>query len=97
TNAHVVANAAEVTVRMSDSKQEYKAKVVGADERTDIALLRIDAKDLPTVKLGDSSKVEPGQWVAAIGSPFGFANTITAGIVSATGRSLPAESYVPFM
>jgi len=97
TNAHVVANAAEVTVRMSDSKQEYKAKVVGADERTDIALLRIDAKDLPTVKLGDSSKVEPGQWVAAIGSPFGFANTITAGIVSATGRSLPAESYVPFI
>jgi serine protease Do len=97
TNAHVVAGADEVTVRMANSKREYKAKVIGADERTDIALLKLDEKGLPTVKLGDSRKLEPGQWVAAIGSPFGFANTITAGIVSATGRSLPAESYVPFI
>jgi serine protease Do len=97
TNAHVVAEANDVTVRMADGKREYKAKVVGADERTDIALLKIDAKNLPTVKLGDSSKLEPGHWVAAIGSPFGFTNTITAGIVSAIGRSLPTESYVPFI
>jgi serine protease Do len=97
TNAHVVAEAGDVTVRMADGKREYKAKVVGADERTDIALLKIDAKDLPTVKLGDSSKLEPGHWVAAIGSPFGFTNTITAGIISAIGRSLPTESYVPFI
>jgi serine protease Do len=97
TNAHVVAGADEVTVRMANSKQEHKAKVIGTDERTDIALLKLDAKGLPTVKLGDSRRLEAGQWVAAIGSPFGFANTITAGIVSATGRSLPAESYVPFI
>ena len=97
TNAHVVANDAEVTVRLADAKREYKAKVIGADERTDIALLKIDAKDLPTVKLGKSSSLQPGEWVAAIGSPFGFENTITAGIISATGRSLPAETYVPFI
>jgi len=97
TNAHVVAGANEVTVRLADAKREFKAKVVGADERTDVAVLKVDATGLPTVKLGDSSKLAPGQWVAAIGSPFGFANTVTAGIVSATGRSLPAESYVPFI
>jgi serine protease Do len=97
TNAHVVAGDGEVTVRLADAKREFKAKVIGADERTDIALLKIDAKDLPTVKLGKSSSLQPGEWVAAIGSPFGFENTITAGIVSATGRSLPAETYVPFI
>jgi serine protease Do len=97
TNAHVVAGNGEVTVRLADAKREYKAKVVGADERTDVALIKIDAKDLPTVKLGRSSALQPGEWVAAIGSPFGFENTITAGIVSATGRSLPAETYVPFI
>jgi serine protease Do len=97
TNAHVVADFDEVTVRLADVKREFKAKVVGLDKRTDVALIKVDAHDLPTVKLGDSSKVEPGQWVAAIGSPFGFTNTITAGIVSATGRALPDESFVPFI
>jgi serine protease Do len=97
TNAHVVAGDADVTVRLADAKREFKAKVVGADERTDIAVLKIDATGLPTVKLGKSATLQPGEWVAAIGSPFGFENTITAGIVSATGRSLPAETYVPFI
>jgi serine protease Do len=97
TNAHVVAGDGEVTVRLADAKREFKARVIGADERTDIALLKIEAAGLPTVKLGKSEKLQPGEWVAAIGSPFGFENTITAGIVSATGRSLPAETYVPFI
>ena len=97
TNAHVVAEAAEVTVRLADRKREFKAKVIGLDERTDVALIKVDAKDLPAATLGDSSKLQPGEWVAAIGAPLGFANTITAGIVSATQRSLPAESYVPFI
>ena len=97
TNAHVVAGSDEVTVRLADAKQEYKAKVVGIDKRTDIALLKVDAKNLPVARLGTSEKLEPGDWVAAIGSPFGFANTITAGIVSAKERSLPDEMYVPFI
>ena len=97
TNAHVVSGDGEVTVRLADAKREYKAKVIGADERTDVALLKIEATGLPTVKLGKSAALQPGEWVAAIGSPFGFENTITAGIVSATGRSLPAETYVPFI
>ena len=97
TNAHVVADFDEVTVRLADSKREYKAKVVGLDKRTDVALIKVDATNLPTVLLGDSSQLQPGQWVAAIGSPFGFANTITAGIVSATGRALPDETFVPFI
>jgi serine protease Do len=97
TNAHVVADFDDVTVRLADSKREFKAKVIGIDKRTDVALIKVDANDLPTVKLGDSKQLEPGQWVAAIGSPFGFSNTITAGIVSATGRSLPDETYVPFI
>jgi serine protease Do len=97
TNAHVVAGDGEVTVRLADAKREFKAKVIGADERTDIALIKIEARGLPTVKLGKSGSLQPGEWVAAIGSPFGFENTITAGIVSATGRSLPAETYVPFI
>ncbi len=97
TNAHVVAGSSEVTVRMADAKREFKAKVVGADERTDVALLKVDENGLPVAKLGKSSTLEPGQWVAAIGSPFGFANTITAGIVSATQRALPAETYLPFI
>jgi len=96
TNAHVVAGSEEVNVRLID-KREFKAKVVGADPRTDVALLKIDAKDLPTVRVGDPSKVKVGQWVAAIGSPFGLENTITAGIVSAKGRALPDETYVPFI
>ncbi|HEY7239624.1 MAG TPA: Do family serine endopeptidase [Burkholderiales bacterium] len=97
TNGHVVADSDDVTVRLSDAKREFKAKVVGVDRRTDVALIKVDARDLPTAKLGNSSQVEPGQWVAAIGSPFGFDNTITAGIVSATRRALPDESFVPFI
>ena len=97
TNAHVVADFDEVTVRLADAKREFKAKVVGLDRRTDVALLKVEAKDLPSARLGNSSQVAPGQWVAAIGSPFGFDNTITAGIVSATRRALPDESFVPFI
>jgi serine protease Do len=97
TNAHVVAGSSDVTVRMADAKREFKAKVIGADERTDVALLKVEQDNLPVAKLGKSSTLEPGQWVAAIGSPFGFANTITAGIVSATERALPAEAYLPFI
>lgn len=95
-NAHVVDGAGEVTVRLTD-RREFQAKVVGADKRTDVAVLKIDAKDLPTVKIGDPSKLKPGEWVAAIGSPFGFENSVTAGIVSATSRSLPQDNYVPFI
>ena len=97
TNAHVVADFDDVNVRLADAKREFKAKVVGVDKRSDIALLKVEAQGLPTAKLGSSSKLEPGDWVAAIGSPFGFANTITAGIISAKGRSLPEEMYVPFI
>ena len=97
TNAHVVENAERVTVRLADAKREFTAKVIGADSRTDVAVLKVEANDLPALELGDSKSVTPGQWVAAIGSPFGFANTITSGIVSAVGRSLPGEAYVPFI
>ncbi|HUF81295.1 MAG TPA: DegQ family serine endoprotease [Burkholderiales bacterium] len=97
TNAHVVAEADEVTVRLADDKREFKGKVVGTDRRTDVALLKVDATDLPVATLGDSSKLQVGEWVAAIGSPFGFENTITAGIVSAKGRNFPNESFVPFI
>ncbi len=99
TNAHVVAGAqaGEVTVKLADAKREFKAKVVGSDERTDIALIKVDQTGLPVATLGKSGDLQPGQWVAAIGSPFGFANSITAGIVSATQRALPAETYVPFI
>jgi serine protease Do len=96
TNAHVVADASEVMVKLTD-KREFKAKIVGSDPQTDIALLRIDAKDLPLVKLGDAKDVRVGEWVVAIGSPYGFENTVTAGIVSATSRSLPDGTYVPFI
>lgn len=96
TNAHVVANADEVTVRLTD-KREFKAKVLGVDKRSDVAVLKIPGTDLPIVNLGDSSKVKQGEWVVAIGSPFGFDNTVTAGIVSAKGRSLPDDNYVPFI
>jgi serine protease Do len=96
TNAHVVAEASEVTVKLTD-KREFRAKIVGVDPQTDVAVLRIDAKDLPTVKLGNAKDVRVGEWVAAIGSPFGFENTVTAGIVSATARTLPDGTYVPFI
>ena len=96
TNAHVVDAADEVTVRLTD-KREFKAKIVGADKRTDVALLKIDANALPTVRLADPNQLKVGEWVVAIGSPFGFDNSVTAGIVSAKGRSLPQENYVPFI
>lgn len=96
TNAHIVEDADEVTVRLTDQR-EFKAKVVGADRRTDIALLKIPAKDLPVVNIGESSKLEVGEWVVAIGSPFGFTNSVSQGIVSAIGRSLPGEDIVPFI
>ena len=96
TNAHVVAEAAEVTVKFTD-KREYKAKVIGSDKRTDVALIKIEAKNLPAVKLGNAETTRVGEWVAAIGAPFGFENTVTAGIVSAKSRALPDESLVPFI
>ena len=96
TNAHVVREAKEVTVKLQD-RREYSAKVLGADPATDIAVLRINAKDLPVVRLGDVSKLEVGDPVLAIGSPFGFEQTATQGIVSAKGRSLPGDAVVPFI
>ncbi len=96
TNAHVVANAQKVTVKLKD-RREFEAKVLGQDEASDVAVIKIDAKDLPTVRLGDPRKVKVGQWVVAIGAPFGFDNSVTAGIVSALGRNLPDDSYVPFI
>jgi serine protease Do len=96
TNHHVVKGADQVIVRLND-RRELEADVVGSDERSDVALLKIDADDLPTVKIGDSSKLEQGEWVLAIGSPFGFDHTVTSGIVSATGRALSNETYVPFI
>jgi serine protease Do len=96
TNAHVVADAQEVTVKLTD-RREFKAKVIGSDPQSDVAVLKIDAGNLPTVKLGDSSAVRVGEWVVAIGSPYGFENTVTSGIVSATSRSLPDGTYVPFI
>jgi serine protease Do len=96
TNAHVVNDADRVTVRLTD-RREYRAKVIGKDRQTDVALIKIDAKDLPTVKLGTSRDANVGEWVVAIGSPFGFDNSVTAGIVSAKGRSLPDSSYVPMI
>jgi len=96
TNAHVVDAADEITVRLTD-KREYKAKVIGADRRTDLALIKIEATGLPAVRFGDPNKLKVGEWVVAIGSPFGFENSVTAGIVSAKGRSLPQENYVPFI
>jgi serine protease Do len=96
TNTHVVANADEVTVRLTD-RREFPAKVIGADERTDVAVIKINAANLPIVRLGDPSRLKAGQWVLAIGSPFGFENTATAGIISATSRSVPGENYVPFI
>lgn len=96
TNAHVVKGASSVTVKLTD-RREFQAQVLGADPKTDIAVLKIDAQNLPTVKLGSSRDLQVGEWVLAIGSPFGFENTVTAGVVSAKGRSLPDDSYVPFI
>ncbi|WP_263146805.1 DegQ family serine endoprotease [Pseudomonas sp. RIT-PI-AD] len=96
TNNHVVADADEIIVRLSD-RSELKAKLIGADSRTDVALLKVEGKNLPIVKLGKSEPLKVGEWVLAIGSPFGFDHSVTAGIVSAKGRNLPNESYVPFI
>jgi serine protease Do len=96
TNAHVIEGADEIDVRFTD-KRELQAKVIGADRRTDVALIKVEARGLPVVKFGDPSRLKVGEWVVAIGSPFGFDNTVTAGIVSAKGRSLPDESFVPFI
>lgn len=96
TNHHVVAGADEVIVRMAN-RDEYVAKIIGSDEASDVAVLKVDATDLEVLKFGDSDKLKVGEWVLAIGSPFGFDHSVTAGIVSALGRSLPSDNYVPFI
>ncbi|NMM76635.1 DegQ family serine endoprotease [Acidovorax sp. SRB_24] len=96
TNAHVVDGATNVSVKLTD-RREFQAKVLGTDPRTDVAVLKIDAKNLPVVKLGSTSDLRVGEWVLAIGSPFGFENSVTAGVVSAKGRSLPDDGFVPFL
>jgi serine protease Do len=96
TNAHVVEGAKQVDVKLTD-RREFRAKVIGIDQRTDIAVLKIDARDLPTVKLGNPAELKVGEWVVAIGSPFGFENSVTKGIVSAKSRTLPDDTYVPFI
>ncbi|MYL24317.1 Do family serine endopeptidase [Halomonas alkaliantarctica] len=96
TNAHVVKEADEILVRLNDGR-ELKAELVGADEKTDVAVLRIEAGSLPTLEMSDSTDLKVGQWVAAIGSPFGFDHSVTAGIVSAINRTLPQDVYVPFI
>ncbi|MCL5425252.1 DegQ family serine endoprotease [Halomonas sp. NPDC076908] len=96
TNAHVVQDADEILVRLND-RREMSAELIGSDAQTDVALLKIDASDLPTLTLGDSDALRVGEWVAAIGSPFGFDHSVTAGIVSAINRTLPRDAYVPFI
>ena len=96
TNNHVIANSDEITITMSD-QTELSAKLVGSDKRSDLALLKVDADDLPTVNIGTSENLKLGEWVLAIGSPFGFDHTVTAGIVSGKKRNLPNESYVPYI
>lgn len=96
TNHHVVKNAREIVVRLSDRRQ-FPARLVGSDERSDLALLKIEARDLPAVTLADATRTRVGDWVLAIGSPFGFDYTVTVGIISAKGRNLDTEQYVPFI
>ncbi|MFI0471112.1 DegQ family serine endoprotease [Halomonas sp. HMF6819] len=96
TNAHVVQDADEILVRLND-RRELSAELIGSDQQTDVALLKIDANNLPVLNLGDSDELQVGEWVAAIGSPFGFDHSVTAGIVSAINRTLPRDAYVPFI
>jgi serine protease Do len=96
TNAHLVAERPEIVVRLAD-RREFEARIVGVDPLSDIALVKIEASGLPRVRIGDPARLRPGEWVAAIGSPFGFERSVTAGIVSAVGRTLPEESFVPFI
>src|SRR6185437_528064 len=96
TNAHVVKDAKSVVVKLTD-RREYRAKVLGSDPQTDVAVIKIDATNLPTVKIGHVSSLQVGDWVLAIGSPYGLESTATAGIVSALGRSLPDDTSVPFI
>ena len=96
TNAHVIDSGSKITVELEDNR-EFTAKVIGVDKLSDIALLKIEAKNLPYVAMGDSDKLDVGQWVVAIGTPFGLDYTATQGIVSALSRSLPADTYVPFI
>ena len=96
TNNHVVKDAEEIIVRLND-RRELVAKIIGIDERSDIAVLKIEGENFPMLKLGDSSNLKVGEWVLAIGSPFGFDYSVTQGIISAIGRSLPNENYVPFI
>ena len=96
TNHHVVKDADEIVVKLTD-RRELVAKLIGSDSRTDVALLKIDAEDLPSVAIGSPEKLQVGEWVLAIGSPFGFEQSVTAGIVSAKGRSLPGGNYIPFI
>jgi serine protease Do len=96
TNAHVVRDAKDVTVKLTD-RREFTAKVLGSDARTDVAVLKIEASGLPVVQMGNTRDLKVGEWVLAIGSPFGFENSVTAGVVSAKGRSLPDDSFVPFI
>jgi len=96
TNRHVIADADKIIVRLND-RRELEAKVIGSDKRSDVAVLKVDADDLPVVKIGDSNQLQVGEWVLAIGSPFDFDHTVTSGIVSALARSLPNENYVPFI
>ena len=96
TNTHVIKGMTEIKVALND-KREYPAKLIGSDEKSDIALLKIEASDLPVAKIGSPSELKSGEWVAAIGAPFGFDNSVTAGIVSAKNRTLPNENYMPFI
>ncbi len=96
TNHHVVADAGEIIVKLND-RREFTAEVVGTDKRSDLALLKIEGERLPVVRLGSSADLKAGQWVLAIGSPFGFNHSVTQGIISGTGRNLPSENYVPFI
>jgi serine protease Do len=96
TNAHVVADASDVTVKLTD-RREFRAKVIGVDKRSDVALIKIPATGLPTVRFGDPARIRPGQWAIAIGSPFGFENSVTAGVISAVGRPLPDDSGSSFV